>query len=90
MDVIATSNIQPGRVARVKRPVLGDRGNGRHVQLHGSLTELDPVDLLEIVLELEKRLRIASLRIAIEGKEVMADIVETLAQLAAFADDKLQ
>jgi len=51
--------------------------------------ELDPDDVRELMLELEQRFRIASLRIAIEGEEATADVLETLAGLATLINERL-
>ena len=50
---------------------------------------IDTSDLLELVRELEQRLRIASLRIAIEGENVIADVCGSLESLTAFVNEKL-
>lgn len=44
---------------------------------------------LELVDQLQQRLRVASLRIAIEGEDVTAELLETLESLAAIAEQKL-
>jgi acyl carrier protein len=53
-------------------------------------SEVDSVAVLDLVRELEQRLRIASIRIAIEGEDGWADVVQTLADLAATTDEKLR
>jgi acyl carrier protein len=52
--------------------------------LLGSLSELDSMAVLELVLELEQRFGIA-----IEGEDVTAEVFETLATLTAFVNEKL-
>lgn len=47
-----------------------------------------PASLLELTHELEERLRISSLRMAIAGEDVTAEIVEVLAKLRALLIDK--
>ena len=42
--------------------------------------------LMDLVRELEQRVRMVGLRITIEGDDVTADVFETLASLAAFVD----
>ena len=54
-----------------------------------SAAKLDTVTLLDVMLEFEQRLRIARLRIAIEGDDVIAEVFETLAGVAAVAHEKL-
>ena len=54
-----------------------------------SAAKLDTATLLELMLELEQRLRIARLRIAIEGDDVIPEVFETLAGLAAAVHEKL-
>lgn len=49
----------------------------------------DTTTLLDWMLELEQRLRIARLRVVIEGEDVIPDVYETLAGLAASVREKL-
>jgi hypothetical protein len=51
--------------------------------------DLDPVVVLELMRKLEQRLRVASLRIAIEGEDINADVLHALARLTAFVEEKL-
>ena len=54
-----------------------------------SPTKLERMALVDLMLELEQRLRIARLRIAIEGDDVIPEAYETLAGLAAAVHEKL-
>jgi hypothetical protein len=49
----------------------------------------ETVGALELIRELEQRLRVASLRITIEGQDINADVVDALARLSALVQDKL-
>jgi hypothetical protein len=51
--------------------------------------DLDPVAALELMRELEQRLRIASLRIVIEGEDINADVLDALARMSALVEEKL-
>ena len=46
--------------------------------------------LLDLVRELEQQLRMASIRIAIEGQDRTTQVFETLADLAATLDQRLR
>jgi acyl carrier protein len=54
-----------------------------------NIPELDSMALADLVRELEQRVRMVSLRIAIEGEGVAADAFENVARLSAFIDGKL-
>lgn len=51
--------------------------------------DLDPTAALELMRELEQRLRVASMRIAIEGEDINADVLQALERLTALVEDKL-
>ena len=55
----------------------------------GAGAKLDTAALLDWMLELEQRLRIARLRVVIEGEDVIPEVYETLAGLAAAVHEKL-
>jgi acyl carrier protein len=50
----------------------------------------DSMSLLDLVRELEQQLRMASIRIAIEGQDRTTQVFETLADLAATLDQRLR
>ncbi len=52
-------------------------------------TELDATRVLDVVRSIEHHLRVAGLRLAIEGEGMPADVVEALAGFARFLDEKL-
>jgi hypothetical protein len=52
--------------------------------------EFDSMTVLDLVRELEQRLRMASIRIAIEGEDVTTHVFETLADVAATIDERLR
>ena len=54
-----------------------------------SPAKLERMALLDLMVELEQRLRIARLRIAIEGDDVIPEAYKTLAGLAAAVDETL-
>ena len=51
--------------------------------------DLDPTAALELMRELEQRLRVASMRIAIEGEDINDDVLEALGRLTAFVEENL-
>ena len=51
--------------------------------------DLDPTAALELMRELEQRLRVASMRIAIEGEDINEDVLEALGRLTAFVEENL-
>jgi hypothetical protein len=55
----------------------------------GLPADLDPTAALELMRELEQRLRVASMRIAIEGEDLNADVLEALERLTAFVEESL-
>jgi hypothetical protein len=55
----------------------------------GIPSDLDPMAALELMRELEQRLRVASLRIAIEGDDLNGEVLEALARLSALVEQKL-
>lgn len=55
----------------------------------GLPADLDPTAALELIRELEQRLRVASMRIAIEGEDLNADVLDALERLTAFVEENL-
>lgn len=49
---------------------------------------IGPAALIELTHELEEQLRVWSLRMAIAGEDVTAEIIEALAKLRPFLSDK--
>jgi hypothetical protein len=71
----------------------GDTQGGEEVSARaaaaGLPADLDPTAALELMRELEQRLRVASMRIAIEGEDINEDVLEALGRLTAFVEENL-